>query len=624
MPDGSCPPAKSARTRKPSPRALRLALEPRMMFDAAAAATVAAVSKTTTTTTADAHDASAATGGQALLDAAAKAGAAAVDTAKSTAPSADTGKTTGETAPATAPVGAAPATTPATATASTAHEVVIVDTSVADYQTLIAGMDPNVPVILLEQGQRTVHGMAQALAGYTNLDTIILVTEGGDGGIILGGNHVLTDGDLASRATDLAAIGASMKSGGDFLLLGCSIAADGTGKQFVDDFARYLGNGIDVAASTNRTGPAALGGDWVLEYTTGAAIDTILPFTVAGMQDIDHCLGCTAGTQSASGFAKIYHNGVDIGGYTRNQVSTHGGPYILFWDPGQTDAGWTKANNIYTTSLNAFLARTDVTQCVDGPIVTDAKISISGATGTSGAYKIGDTVTVTWNNTASGDNNSSTITAVTVDFSQFGGGSAVTATNSGGIWTASYTIAAGSIDATSRNVSVTATDSLGSTTTADTTNATVDNIAPTVTDAKVSISGATGTGGIYKIGDTVTATWNNTASGDNNSDTISGVAVDFSAFGGGSAVAATNSSGTWTATYTIHPRSNSPSSSRVSARSKRVETCPGRASTSISRIGRASATRPCTRRACAIMAHSGTGPDPAARCGRSRASASAP
>lgn len=184
------------------------------------------------------------------------------------------------------------------------------------------------------------------------------------------------------------------------------------------------------------------------------------------------------------------------------------------------------------------------------PTVSDARISISGASGSSGAYKIGDTVTATWNNTAGGDNNSG-ITGVTVNFSQFGGGAAVAATNSSGTWTATYTITSGAIDATNRNVSVTATNAGGSTTTADTTNATVDNIAPTVTDGRISISGATGTGGAFKIGDTVTATWNNTAGGDNNSDTISSATVNFTQFGGAAAVAASNSFGTWTAAYTI-------------------------------------------------------------------------
>ncbi|MBS1186777.1 MAG: Hemolysin-type calcium-binding region, partial [Burkholderiaceae bacterium] len=120
---------------------------------------------------------------------------------------------------------------------------------------------------------------------------------------------------------------------------------------------------------------------------------------------------------------------------------------------------------------------------IDGiaPTVTDAKISISGASGTGGAYKVGDTVTATWNNTAAGDNNND-IAAVKVDFSQFGGGANVAATNAAGIWSATYTITedgGGSIDATNRNVSVTATDNAdNATTTADSTNATVDNDSP--------------------------------------------------------------------------------------------------------------------------------------------------
>jgi len=186
------------------------------------------------------------------------------------------------------------------------------------------------------------------------------------------------------------------------------------------------------------------------------------------------------------------------------------------------------------------------------PTATDGNISISGGSGPGGAYKIGDTVTATWNNTAGGDNNTDTISGVTFDFSQFGGPSAVAATNSGGTWTATYTIAAGAIDTSNRNVSVKVTDNAGnSTTTADTTNATVDNIAPTITDANIGISGGSGPGGTYKIGDTVTATWNNSAGGDNNTDTISGVTFDFSQFGGGSAVTATNSGGVWTAAYTL-------------------------------------------------------------------------
>lgn len=199
------------------------------------------------------------------------------------------------------------------------------------------------------------------------------------------------------------------------------------------------------------------------------------------------------------------------------------------------------------------------------PTVSATYISVSGATGTGGDYKIGDTVTASWNNTASGDNNSSTITGVTFDFSQFGGGTAVVASNVGNVWTATYTITAGSIDATGRNVAVTATNATGGTTTSGTNNVTVDDIHPVVTTGNIILSGGTGTGGAFKIGDTVTAQWDNSGTGDNNIDTINagGVTMNFSQFGGGSTVPATNAGGIWTATYTITAGSINTSSAHV-------------------------------------------------------------
>lgn len=186
------------------------------------------------------------------------------------------------------------------------------------------------------------------------------------------------------------------------------------------------------------------------------------------------------------------------------------------------------------------------------PALSDAEITLSGATGTGGVFKLGDTVTATWTpNSGFGDTNlSNSLGFVTVDFSAFGGGSTVPATWTGSAWQANYIIGAGSTTGATLDVSVTATDAAGNTKTeADTTGAIVDATAPTVTASRVSISGATGTNGTFRIGDTVTATWDNTASGDNNGD-IASVSIDFAQFGGGS-VAAAESSGTWIATYTI-------------------------------------------------------------------------
>ena len=113
------------------------------------------------------------------------------------------------------------------------------------------------------------------------------------------------------------------------------------------------------------------------------------------------------------------------------------------------------------------------------PNVTAANISISGASGTAGVYKIGDTITADWNNSGGGDNNPD-IEAVLVDFSAFGGPDDTLATSSDSHWTATYTIVAGSLNNVgSKNVVVTATDtSNNETTTTDNANATIDDQAP--------------------------------------------------------------------------------------------------------------------------------------------------
>ncbi len=78
---------------------------------------------------------------------------------------------------------------------------------------------------------------------------------------------------------------------------------------------------------------------------------------------------------------------------------------------------------------------------------------------------------------------------------------------------------------------------------------------PRATDPNISItSSPSGTLGTYKVGDAVTARWNDTSGGDGNTGALAAanpVTVDFSQFGGPAAVAATNSGGFWTASYAI-------------------------------------------------------------------------
>lgn len=181
------------------------------------------------------------------------------------------------------------------------------------------------------------------------------------------------------------------------------------------------------------------------------------------------------------------------------------------------------------------------------PAVSDASLAVGGASGANGSFRIGDTVTVSWNDGAAGDDNGDTA-AVTVDFSQFGGPSAVAATLANGVWSASYGVGAGSLDAGGLHAAITVTDRIGNTTThAGSIGAALDNQAPVLSGAALSVTGATGTGGVFRIGDTVTATWDGAQGG--NAD-VAGVSFDFSQFGGGS-VAASAAGGVWSASYTV-------------------------------------------------------------------------
>ncbi|MCK5591170.1 MAG: hypothetical protein KAI72_04370, partial [Candidatus Pacebacteria bacterium] len=103
------------------------------------------------------------------------------------------------------------------------------------------------------------------------------------------------------------------------------------------------------------------------------------------------------------------------------------------------------------------------------PIVTDLNISItSSGSGAGGAYLVGETVIVQWDNSGSGDDNDD-IVSVVCDFSALGGEATAVMTETADVYTASYTIAA--LISGTHTVAVTASDYAGNaTTTPDTTD----------------------------------------------------------------------------------------------------------------------------------------------------------
>jgi hypothetical protein len=153
-------------------------------------------------------------------------------------------------------------------------ELVFIDHRVDDRDLLLRGMQADataqgrrIEVLLLEADDDAVSRVGDALASRQGVAAVHLVGHGEAGRMLLG-NGALDRDTVLVRAADIAAWGHALAQDADLLLYGCDLAGDGDGRALVDDLAQLTG--ADVAASTDRTGAPALGGNWTLEMQTGA------------------------------------------------------------------------------------------------------------------------------------------------------------------------------------------------------------------------------------------------------------------------------------------------------------------------------------------------------------------
>ncbi len=170
----------------------------------------------------------------------------------------------------------APANEPAAETrapaAESRHEIVFVDTQVADYEKIVADIQQqddgrDVEVVLLAPDRDGVEQITETLAGRQDIDAVHIVSHGASGAIRMG-DLWLTQATLAEHESDLQSWREALTQDADILIYGCDVAAGTAGKALTDALARLTG--ADVAASVDATGSAALHGNWTLEYIAGA------------------------------------------------------------------------------------------------------------------------------------------------------------------------------------------------------------------------------------------------------------------------------------------------------------------------------------------------------------------
>lgn len=192
---------------------------------------------------------------------------------------------------------------PATA-ARPPSAVVFAFSDVTNWQDIAAAAPANARVEVIGANEDGLARMAQVLSGMSDVDSVHVISHGEAGALLLG-STVIDAAAVASHSDDLRIIGAALSADADILFYGCDSGSGGTGLALAHALADA--SGADIALSSDPTGATARGGDWVLETTAGtvetAALsapgwDAVLAQTTATV-DVPDAGGAANGAASA-------------------------------------------------------------------------------------------------------------------------------------------------------------------------------------------------------------------------------------------------------------------------------------------------------------------------------------
>jgi uncharacterized delta-60 repeat protein len=228
---------------------------------------------------------------------------------------ADYWNTTDEPVRVQAPADASPRGPPA-AGETAVSQIIFVDSAVDASCPLENTGLPGVVVVVLDTGRDGIRQITDILSDYSDLSAIHIISHGAPGQVTLGA-ATLSPSLLKSYADDLAAWGESLAQEADILLYGCSIGAGQAGRELTQELADLTR--ADVAASNDPTGPAELGGDWVLETATGPvkvssanAETAVVIHTLLAAGDLDTTFGSGGKVVTPVGSWSDYGCGVAV------------------------------------------------------------------------------------------------------------------------------------------------------------------------------------------------------------------------------------------------------------------------------------------------------------------------
>lgn len=179
------------------------------------------------------------------------------------------------------------------------QQIVFVDSAVEDWQSLAVGVKAGTEVILVDRARDGIEQIAEALQNRKGIESVHIISHGESGSLQLGQTRLNFD-NLETHRDCLkqwfSSSVNSLQNRWEILLYGCNVAGE-KGEAFVQKLSKLTK--ANIAASADITGSAQKGGNWVLEYATGAiktglAIEpevmaayghTLAPFTVTNTAD---------------------------------------------------------------------------------------------------------------------------------------------------------------------------------------------------------------------------------------------------------------------------------------------------------------------------------------------------
>ncbi|MBS0207955.1 MAG: DUF4347 domain-containing protein, partial [Planctomycetes bacterium] len=172
-------------------------------------------------------------------------------------------------------------------------QVVLIDSELQDSQMLENAVLPGAKLFVYDSATQSADQVLNeviqwAQANNTQISSLSIMGHGHSGTFELGSQWI-DDTNLSQTAAEWQALSGVLAAGATIDLFACDVASVSDGQDLVDQIAQLTG--ADVYASTNTTG---MGGDWTLEFSSGAGTaggQPSLPLDYQALDDYDGQLG---------------------------------------------------------------------------------------------------------------------------------------------------------------------------------------------------------------------------------------------------------------------------------------------------------------------------------------------